>query len=397
MRSQETTRRARAGLWLTLFTLLTAGCIQESPVLDTEPDLGADYEPDFGADYESDIGGDCCSGREEDRSPEPVLGPDASELPLTLPDDFILPQPALPFSLHHGVAVASTPAAVYAIGGAQAPDQTFRADVYRAAIQPDGQLGEWVPQRPLPEPVAGATAAVVGDHLVVLINRERDPHQPIGADFNARIYAALIDDGALGPWVDVAAEDPPPGPVTDAALFVDGRRLYVVGGSDHCVANAWVRSAELDADGWFGPWREEPALTGARFRGAALIHAGAAWVMGGHPGCGQYHDDLLRAELGDDGLGPWARVGGLGRAGAVAAAGATSEGIFFIGGDGGGYPVGTVGAVRPQAPHERHVAAAVAPFTGASTQQGPFVYVVGAQGVFRVALPGCVGEVCVTP
>ncbi len=403
---------------LTLLTLLAlTGCIERSPTVD--PDLTEDAEPtrapdvrecEFGEDRPcgpNDTGNQLCDadgrwgacfGEDWTDYRDQGVPPEDSGVALTLtpPADFILPQAPLPFRLHHGVAVASTPQAVYAIGGAQAPDQRFRAEVYRAAIQPDGHLAEWAPARPLPEPVNSAAAAVVGEHLVVLINRERDPNQPIGAADNARIYVAPIDaDGDLGSWVDVAEEGPPPGPVTDAALFVDGRRLYVVGGSDHCVANALVRSAELDEDGWFGPWREEPALLGARFRSAALIHAGAAWVLGGHPGCSQYHRDLLRAELGEAGLGDWQVVGELGRDGAPAAVGATDVGIFFIGGDGGGYPVGDVGMVRPEAPVERFTAPAVAPFTGASTQQGPFVYTVGAQGVFRIALPGCADGRCV--
>ncbi len=147
-----------------------------------------------------------------------------------------------------------------------------------------------------------ATAEIVGEQLVVIGGMGTGQAQD-------RVFVSPIaEDGMNGAWTDAA---PLPEPRTHHSSAVHDGRIYVVGGhgAGMVARDDVLRSVHDDTGaltGWEVVGQVEQSWTQASFvRGDHLYLVG-----GGLGGAGEEENTgrVRRAEIGEDGLGPWEDV-----------------------------------------------------------------------------------------
>jgi N-acetylneuraminic acid mutarotase len=140
---------------------------------------------------------------------------------------------------------------LFVLGGATSNDDVSDI-IYRAAVNADSTLGNWEPlSRTLPYPVEGHTAAVVNGYLYVIGGWGGIPPR-----MRDEVYKAAIDpEGNLGPWEPVVSL---PQPLWWHATTSVGGGLLVSGGLnlDHpsSALQQTVYLATPDADGDIQEW-----------------------------------------------------------------------------------------------------------------------------------------------
>jgi len=140
---------------------------------------------------------------------------------------------------------------MYVLGGFDHPD--VWDDVIRATLSKDGKLSAWTPAGKLPAPRTHLSVSIIGRHVFVAGGMAESPYggPPAQPDvFRARIQ----DDGSLGEWVPTT---PLPVPLMTQASFYYGGYLYVAGGiDDDPSVSRHVWRAPLDAERMLGVWEE---------------------------------------------------------------------------------------------------------------------------------------------
>lgn len=147
-------------------------------------------------------------------------------------------------------------------------------DSFQATIRRDGSLDQWTPASPLPGPVADASLAV-GPAQVFLVGGTNGKIT-LRSVMRSQIHA----DGTLGPWVMLP--ELLPDPRRGVKAFVQGGRLFVMGGRDEAgkpVSNGW--SISIVPTGIAGGWQAAPSLPQPIAEPAIAQMDGWTYLVGG--------------------------------------------------------------------------------------------------------------------
>ena len=160
--------------------------------------------------------------------------------------------PPLPQPRYRHSAVAAN-GYLFVLGGVTS-NEDISDIIYRTPVNADGTLGAWTPlSRTLPVPLEGHTAAIVNDYLFIL-----GGWGGISPGMRDEVYKAAIDpEGNLGPWQSVT---PLPQPLWWHAATVAGGGILVSGGLnlDHpsSALQRTVYRATPNANGDIDAWME---------------------------------------------------------------------------------------------------------------------------------------------
>lgn len=260
---------------------------------------------------------------------------------------------------------------LYVIGGGGATRTTigpFSSSVMRAEVIGDGTLGPWIPSGDIGDP--GAAIALMGHDLIPLNGEDGaagvglagggtatsalpfvlggyvtedgslghwgrfDPMLTVGQSFGSfdpfeahqlaliggldgntptdSVMIAAIENGAMAPtWR--------PGPTLPAARFghasfLFGGQVFLLGGEDATGPLSEIIRTQRDAAMEVTSWTAAGTIDSAPTFGAAFVHAGQVWVLGGLSGgraSGNATSRVLRADIGAAGnIGTFERVAG---------------------------------------------------------------------------------------
>lgn len=123
-------------------------------------------------------------------------------------------------------AAVPTATHLYVLGGADSANVPQNV-VYRAAFLPDGSLGPWAVDRPLPQPMWFHCAGRIGSRIFFWGGTS----QPSGTPRLADVYGAdVLADGSLGPWTP---HQPLPKPLSLAlGVTLDPFLIHFAGEND---------------------------------------------------------------------------------------------------------------------------------------------------------------------
>jgi len=184
---------------------------------------------------------------------------------------------------------------VYLIGGFTG--NLYSSTVYFASINSDGTLGPWSTGPSLPEPISDAQV-IVTTNTIYLVGGYN------GANWLATIYTATINpDGTLGAW---AATDALPDVLGGSHLVVTSNRVYLLGGkTDATNVVSTVYSAPINSDETIGPWVADNSLPIPLTGGQAIVIGGKVFLLGGYNGS-SYISSVYISDINTDGtLGSW--------------------------------------------------------------------------------------------
>ncbi|HEX5727183.1 MAG TPA: hypothetical protein VFX98_17020 [Longimicrobiaceae bacterium] len=209
---------------------------------------------------------------------------------------------------HHATFVAGEGARAHLYVAGGNTYGSVLADVWRAPIRRDGTLGAWAASDPLPSPRAGHGVAVAGRHVVVTAGQAPDRSY-----LTETLVATARPDGTLGPW---RAQAPLPAPRFHHASVHHRGWVYVVGGLENQRSTASVYRARVGADGRIAAWDSLAPLPRPRSHQGSFVHGDALYLVAGLDGnpAGQHEPlrDVIRARIHPNGsLGPWETVGTL--------------------------------------------------------------------------------------
>jgi len=210
---------------------------------------------------------------------------------------------------------------VYTLGGRPTGEGAGThaiADVYFAAIQPDGSLGSWTATTFLPGNRAVHGAHAYNDNMYVWGGWKEDYEV-----MNTCLYAPINPDGTLGTWVTSSVTIP-----DDASsnhqmdsfgrgTLGYGPFVYVLGGEKGDFAYSdQVYYSEIQPSGDYGAWQTTTALPFADwFHGVAIVEGNTDTyifqVGGNHGGTSETH--VFRNTINPDGSvgATWDQVGDL--------------------------------------------------------------------------------------
>ncbi len=192
---------------------------------------------------------------------------------------------------NHGAAVAGD--YLYVIGGqatqtysgsTQNESGTTRV-VYKAPIRPDGQIGQWTPDRPIPQ-IRGyiANSTVVLNDVIYVVGGT-DGMEDIGKQ--GRKYKTVLvsrpgQGGALEPWRE-SRPFPGPGLSVFTALATPGF-IHVIGGNtqDYTVSKK-VLTGVVGGDSMIQSWETGPDLPFPLWFHHSATVGGRVYVWGGLP------------------------------------------------------------------------------------------------------------------
>ena len=183
---------------------------------------------------------------------------------------------------------------LFAIGGRTDTGLTV-ATVARAAIGDDGVLSAWESLPDLPEPRTHHAAVAVGDRLMLLAGFNAADWTSTGTNHRDALTAVVASDGALGPW---ARQGLPFGTSTHSADVEDGF-VYLVGGFDEQLTVLdLVRRARVDAEGQLSGWETLTPMPLARAHvHQAPVSEGVLYSVGGNTGNHVATDQVLMGAL----------------------------------------------------------------------------------------------------
>jgi hypothetical protein len=186
---------------------------------------------------------------------------------------------------------------VYLIGGYQISGSS--REVYRAQIQPNGTLGAWQPQNPLPAAMYGHTSVLYGSRIYVLGNWYE--HQVF--------FVEIQPDGTLGTW-HTTTSLPEFLYASDAAIV--GDRLFVFGGKEIIdgvqTIVPHVRYADIQPSGHLTVWTSTDPMPQARWFHQVEFLCGRVFVVGG-AGAGGLVPEVTEGEIFPDGSVAWTNIG----------------------------------------------------------------------------------------
>jgi len=216
-----------------------------------------------------------------------------------------------------GAAVVANGGWLYVTGGYYSGVQST---VYRAPIQPDGSLGDWVTDAvALPEAAYYHAAAAANGFLYVAGNWAQGRNVYI-APFNP--------DGSLGSF-------------QSAGQFLIGRSyfsmiasggwLYAVGGYG---ADKSVERAAINPDGTLEPWQAASSLVTGRYGHGLAVLNGHLLAAGGYNGASLGHNGRIETApiMPDGSLGAWTTVGDMNLKRYEFGTVVSGNRVYFIGG-----------------------------------------------------------------
>jgi hypothetical protein len=182
--------------------------------------------------------------------------------------------PYLPTNLY-AAGVIVTNQRVFLLGGIT--NSLFSAVVYTAPINTDGTLGAWTTAAPLPAAMYGAEVIVTGSsqgtQRVHLLGGGYGP-----ASYSSIIRSAPINpDGTLGAWV---TDTPLPSPRGRGQVVTTRQRVFYIGGGVGPATNT-VFSAPINADGTLGAWAENEQLPTISANAQIIITSQKIYHLGG--------------------------------------------------------------------------------------------------------------------
>jgi hypothetical protein len=214
--------------------------------------------------------------------PSGAIGAWTAETPLPTPRAFHRMVLATPFN----ALVDTTNAGfAYVIGGVDGGSNAV-ATVYGAPIAADRTIGSWTAETTLPQPLH-SMGVVIFRSYVVVVGGAGPANAP-----STFVYRAPIEpDGHLGAW---EAQTPLPAPRAGVAAVQFAGNLFVVGGDGGAVdpasaAETPTRSGEIVRNAFDlrtrtlnGPWTTNPSkLIKAVAKHSALVAGGTILVSGG--------------------------------------------------------------------------------------------------------------------
>jgi hypothetical protein len=259
---------------------------------------------------------------------------------------------------HHVTFVVQAEAGAFLHGAGGGKDNVdVFADSEIAPIAEDGSLGAWTSGADLPEPMAGAGVAIVGDTLILTGGYRLAGAQPFlsrGTEVAPITPAGTIGAFIAGPDMIVTR--------FHHAMVSNGEDIYVIGGltGDNTDNTPSVQRARVSG-GEVSFWSDVTPLPRKLSHHSATVHDGAIYLTGGLTGnpSGVYESftEVLRAEIqGDGSLGEWEHAGDLPVSLTTHASFVHAGGLFVVGGIEDGHmntaavrrasiaPDGTVGA-----------------------------------------------------
>ena len=220
---------------------------------------------------------------------------------------------------------------LYVIGGTNRYGS--RNTVYFSGTNADGTLAGWQRGTYLPERIYALAAAVLNDRLYIVGG--------ISANSGAtgKTWSAAVNpDGTLGAW---RAEKPLPVSLFGHTSFARGGRLFVLGGSTGSSLysagggatglSGAVYSAAANADGTLGDWQLQPSLPDSvAFYGMAISDK-SVYMLGGFDGA--ISNAVYFAPFAQDGtLGSWVALNTLPKGLLSLAAVSNGDYLYSIGG-----------------------------------------------------------------
>ena len=144
--------------------------------------------------------------------------------------------------------------------------------VYTAPINPDGTLGTWVTDTPLPGAVYLSQSIVTNNRVYLLGGWSN-------GTYSFTVYTAPINtDGTLGAWV---INTPLPVAVTYSQAIVTNNRVYLLGGNINNVISSAVYTAPINPDGTIGTWVIDTPLPVTIINSQAIVTNNRVYLLGG--------------------------------------------------------------------------------------------------------------------
>jgi len=166
---------------------------------------------------------------------------------------------------------------LYVIGGYR--NTTIMGNIWRAPIRPDGSVGTWIAESPLPVPLYRATAVTRNNVLYVIGGR------PSTTAVSRRIFQApVLTSGSLGDWGDLG--DVLPEGRADHVSLIDGNLLFVIGGTNGAVMRQTVFTFRVETN--LTPMPPGTPLPTPRVRAAGILNdRHDVYIIGGLDNGGQ--------------------------------------------------------------------------------------------------------------
>ena len=165
---------------------------------------------------------------------------------------------------------------VYLLGGWLNNTSTSTSTVYTAPINPNGTLGALVNSTPLPVAV-GYSQAIVTNNRVYLLGGYVN-----GIEISTVYTTSINPDGTLGAWV---TDTPLPINLADPQAIVTNNRVYLLGGFNGVAALSTIYTAPINPDGTLGAWVLDTSILPEIITTAqAIITSSRMYLLGGWNG-----------------------------------------------------------------------------------------------------------------
>jgi len=199
----------------------------------------------------------------------------------------------LPITIYYSQVIV-TNNRVYLLGGKI--NNVISSAVYTAPINPDGTLGSWVIDTPLPGTITNSQAIITNNRVYLLGGI-------INGVFSSAVYTAPINpDGTLGTWVN---STPLPGAVAYSQAIVTNNRVYLLGGLNNGAPLNTVYTAPINPDGTLGAWVTGVPLPVTIYNSQTIVTNNRVYLLGGVNN-GVFSSAVYTAPINLDGtLGTW--------------------------------------------------------------------------------------------
>ena len=227
----------------------------------------------------------------------------------------------LPFAIYASQVIV-TNNRVYLLGGRI--NGVDSAIVYTTIINPDGTLGAWVTSTPLPNNIK-MSQAIVTNNRVYLIGGN---FYKSGASI---VYTATINpDGTLGAWV---IDTPLPVVISHSQAVVTSNRVYLLGGHINNTQSNAIYTAPINTDGTLGTWVADISIIpNAIYNSQAIVTNNRVYLIGGFNKT-VYFSTVYTAPINPDGtLGGWVVDTPLPETIAISQAIVTNNRVYLLGG-----------------------------------------------------------------
>lgn len=160
-------------------------------------------------------------------------------------------------------SLAVTSRYVYMLGGLIDAGNNNINSVYRAYINSDGSISDWVLDANLPSGLSRSESVVVNNKVYLIGGTDINNNQSSTVYINS-----LNSDGTLGPWVTGTSF---PTTISQHQLIVTSSKIYNIGGIINGQANNSIYSANFsgglnDYSPYYSGLYQDPNVSGSQFR-----------------------------------------------------------------------------------------------------------------------------------